>query len=33
VQELASTETMKRALCDVSETALLSHFPTLPEPP
>jgi hypothetical protein len=33
VQEVASTETMKRALCDVSETALLSHFPTLAEPP
>jgi hypothetical protein len=33
VQEVASAETMKRALCDVSETALLSHFLTLPELP
>jgi hypothetical protein len=33
VQEVASAETMKRALCDVSETALLRHVPTLSEPP
>ena len=33
VQEVASAETMKGALCDVSETALLSHFLTLPELP